>query len=356
MGITDLFATIAKKSPQVYKPIKDWTIYSGKRFAIDVSMMMHAYSYHVDDNDSSYVHNFINYSKKLATFNITPIYVFDGVAPAAKKQETERRMQQQMNLKRKIVESGENLEKLKQVVRDVKKTRKSPEKSCKEEDPVTFISTLFHPTLVTYHPNPVISTPPTVESVSKMSDWEMQCLIQVQQDKIVQMNKCKRKVRSEHFSMLKKLLAENGLAYVQAPGEGEKECVKMCLENLADVVVSNDSDCLPLGAPILIRNILSTNPKFPPTEVCVADVLKAWGWTKEMFLDYCILCGSDFNRDHIPTLGPQSAFKFISQYRNLESFLKSMHIAKYDIPYKKKYGAPLKDWDYQAIRSEFAIQ
>jgi len=356
MGIYKLFATLTKKCPAAFQPVKDLNIYSGKSFAIDIGCMMHAYAYHAKEGDSSYLRNFVSHANNLKNKNIRPVYVFDGAAPEAKFNENQRRRQKQVDLKRKIDTETEALNMAYKQATRIKRAKQEPSTTAttttenieESEEPISFISNLFTPSKVLLFDSPKIKLVNDPAIMYNMSEWEIENMLKQKKEQIIQLEKCKRKVKDDHFAQLKILFDENNIEYIQAQGEGEKECVRLCLSGETHIVVSNDGDCLAMGAPILLRNILTQNI----TEIKMSSILEILGWSLSTFTDYCIMCGSDFN-DNIPGLGAETAFKFMHKYKSIENFMNSVDIIKYDSAHMKKYNLPVKDWNYKSAQREF---
>jgi len=63
------------------------------------------------------------------------------------------------------------------------------------------------------------------------------------------------RITSEMLRESKDLLNYMGIPSIQAPGEGEAQCVKLCINGDAWAVGSQDYDSLLLGAPRLIRGM-----------------------------------------------------------------------------------------------------
>ena len=88
MGIRGLNTLIKKVCPECIenKHISD---YSGKTFIIDASILMYKFRHLSTMNESlqniSHIIGFINRIKYYKTYNITPIFVFDGKPPIEKK-------------------------------------------------------------------------------------------------------------------------------------------------------------------------------------------------------------------------------------------------------------------------------
>lgn len=110
-----------------------------------------------------------------------------------------------------------------------------------------------------------------------------------------------------------KLLKCMGIPYIQAPSEGEAQCVHVCKHGEAWAVGSQDYDSLLLGAPRLVKGLtLSGNLELSKVEI--DNVLKELGITRQQLIDLAILVGTDFN-EGIKGIGPKKALKIVRENR-----------------------------------------
>ena len=143
------------------------------------------------------------------------------------------------------------------------------------------------------------------------------------------------KLTKEMVNETKKLLDLMGIAYIEAPGEGEAQASYMCMVGDVDYVLSQDYDSLLFGCPRLVRNISITGRrKLPgrkkwihidPELINLKSNLKKLGVTREQLVDIAILIGTDFN-EGIKGIGPKKAYKLIKKSTNLETLIKDNRI------------------------------
>jgi len=147
----------------------------------------------------------------------------------------------------------------------------------------------------------------------------------------------------------KRLLNYMGIAWVQAPSEGEAQASYMAEKGHVWAAVSQDHDSLLFGAPRLVRNLtISGRRKLPskyeyievePEQIDLNQVFSNLNITREQLVDIGILIGTDFNPDGFKGIGPVKALKLIKSYGRLEN-----------IPDLKD---KLESIDYQSIREIF---
>ncbi|MGP8068549.1 MAG: flap endonuclease-1 [Candidatus Bathyarchaeia archaeon] len=127
----------------------------------------------------------------------------------------------------------------------------------------------------------------------------------------------------------KKLLDALGVAWVQAPSEGEAQAAFIAARGEVWGVASQDHDSLLFGAPRMVKNLAITGRrKLPrrdayvevePKVIELARVLDSLSLTREQLIDVGVLIGTDFNPEGVKGIGPKTAVKLIREYGNLES-------------------------------------
>jgi len=131
----------------------------------------------------------------------------------------------------------------------------------------------------------------------------------------------------------KNLLDALGVAWVQAPSEGEAQASFIASRGDVWAVASQDHDSLLFGAPRMIKNLAITGRrKLPrrdayvevePKLVELAKVLEELALTREQLVDVGILIGTDFNPDGVKGIGPKTAAKLVREHGSLEKVIES---------------------------------
>ena len=91
--------------------------------------------------------------------------------------------------------------------------------------------------------------------------------------------------------------------------EAEAYCALMAVRGEVAAVLTNDTDAVAYGAPLVGCNY-GTDAEFAAD---FAEALRATRLTHAAFLDACLLCGSDAN-NRIPGVGPQTAFRLMQKH------------------------------------------
>jgi flap endonuclease-1 len=128
-------------------------------------------------------------------------------------------------------------------------------------------------------------------------------------------------VTADDYQKLAAIFANVGLPYVFAQDEAEKTCAIMARHRDAIAALTTDSDCLIYGCPIMIEKLQysgSATVPVPPKAHCYsfANVLKVTGLTNSQFIEFCIMCGTDFNPNP-PGFGPDTSLELLLFYGSL---------------------------------------
>lgn len=136
------------------------------------------------------------------------------------------------------------------------------------------------------------------------------------------------RVTTEIIEQSKQLLDALGIPYIQAPSEGEAQASYMVRKGEAFAVGSQDFDCLLFGAPVLVRNLTSSEKRKLPNKQAYTTVhperirlepgLQKLGISREQLVDIAILIGTDFN-DGIKGYGPKKSLKLIQEKGTIEN-------------------------------------
>lgn len=146
------------------------------------------------------------------------------------------------------------------------------------------------------------------------------------------------RITKEIVQSSKELLEYMGIAYIQAPSEGEAQAARMTKEGLVYASATQDYDIFLFGADVAIRNLtISGRRKLPrknafveisPERVELKRLLSSLGLSQKQLIWLGILVGTDFN-EGIEGIGPKTALKIVKEKKSLKE------IAAY---IKEKYG------------------
>jgi len=201
----------------------------GKRIVVDVSIYLYKY-----ESDNSLIESIYTMISIFRHYNITPIFIFDGVAPAEKKELIESRLQ-----KKRIAEN--EYYKLKAMLRE-----------CSNN---------------TYEKNEI--------------EEQMHSL----KKKFVYMNKIK-------INKIKYLLDCYGMTYFDAPGEADQLCAWLVINKYAWACLSDDTDMFVYGCNRVLRyfSLIHHHAVLYDYE----NILKELDIDHYAFKEICVLSGTDY--------------------------------------------------------------
>lgn len=160
-------------------------------------------------------------------------------------------------------------------------------------------------------------------------------------------------IHKNEFDYMKNLISILGFPCLNAINEGEKLCASLSREGYVYAVWSADTDNYVLGTRFLIgkdeQNEYSEDGKPLIKVVDLKSILKGLNKTHEWFIEFCIMCGCDFN-DNIPNLGPQKSYNLLEKYGSIDEMLdddsaiKMMeeNVKKYEKRYNKILNMDVK--------------
>jgi flap endonuclease-1 len=293
MGIKGLKNLIKKYAPEALTKTSIYEL-RNTTICIDASILLYRFRYNYQ-SDNFHLIGILNKIVELRNADISPIFVFDGKPPDAKKEILLKRAELRNKSKEKLLILQEELNN--------------------------------YPTQIN-----------TEEYINSGSDSESENIKNVQKIKkeIEKIQKNTLYVNKIHTKEVIELLKSIGVPFFESFGEAEESCVFLQKNNFADYILTEDTDSLTFGG----NNILFSS--IGGFMLCnLNKILNDFQLTHSEFIDLCILCGCDYTPG-IPKLGPISAFKIIKEFKSIESFLEK----------NKKYLIP-PTFNYQLARELF---
>lgn len=152
------------------------------------------------------------------------------------------------------------------------------------------------------------------------------------------------RVTRTHNEEAKALLKLMGVPYIDAPCEAEAQCAAMVKSGKVFATATEDMDALTFGTNILLRHLtFSEARKMPVQEFYYDKILAGLDFTREQFIDLCILLGCDYC-ESIRGIGPKRAIELVAQFKCIEKILDNIDTKKYLVP---------EDWNYAKARQLF---
>ncbi len=132
------------------------------------------------------------------------------------------------------------------------------------------------------------------------------------------------RITKEMVQSAKELLGHMGIAWIQAPSEGEAQAAMMTKEGLVDASGSQDYDLFMFGSDVVVRNLtISGRRKLPkknvyvdvnPERIELKRLLSHLGLSQKQLVWLGMLMGTDFN-EGIEKVGPKTALKIIKEHK-----------------------------------------
>lgn len=290
MGIKNLHNFLRKACPLIYTEIH-LSKYAYKKVAIDTSIFMCRFK-------TTYGRQWLDAFLQLVTIlrenEIHPVFVYDTKCPVEKEEERKHRTMARIKTKEKadlIFKSWENY------------------KSQFIEQPECFGLNGIIPL------QKEKMTPELWEYIHKnYMDHGSYSIVEID-NAIDHMLNTLLSIRTEDFELTKTLFDIMGIPYLDASGEAEATCAILCRMKLVDAVLSEDTDVLNYKAPNFLHK-LNMNQQ-TVIEIEYEDMLSRLGMTEEQFLDFCIMCGTDYN-SNLYKIGPEKSFRLLKKHGSIE--------------------------------------
>ena len=255
MGVRFLNTLIKRKAPSALKYVS-LSQYSGKTIVIDTSIYIHKYL-----ASNSLMESMYFMISQFRYLNITPVFIFDGVAPAEKKGVLNARA----SVRENALDQYNRLETL---------LHKSE-----------IVGAIAEPSNSTSN-----STSSTATAASSV-DCGCECPEQIRR----RMQSLKRRfMRISNFELneLKRLMREFGVEYIESDGESDLLCAYLVKCGFAQVCMSDDMDLFLYGCPAVLRHVNIWHST--GVEYTLDTILRDMAVSLHGFQMVCILSGTDY--------------------------------------------------------------
>lgn len=280
MGIKNFHKFLRKHAPELYteKPLSD---YSGKCVAVDISIYLYKYKSVYKDK---WINMFFGMLVLLKKYNIQLIFVYDTKSPSEKSTKKEERKQRRQSAERRIQE--------------------------------------IHDDIQSYTSNGVIT--PLLRSISD-TRGRLKVLNKLHADVLDQeainyeldiLSKQTTNISFHDIRLSKQLLDILGIPHIASDTEAETLCSYMCHHGKVHAVLSDDTDVTVYGVPTFLTKLNVRNETI--IELNCSDILEKLNLTLPQFIDFCILCGTDYNLN-MPNIGNEKAYQYIIKYSSIEA-------------------------------------
>jgi len=287
MGIHNLNKFLRTKCPQVFKDIHI-SEFAYKKVAIDITLFLCKFKAVCGEK---WVSAFINLVSSLRRNEIHCVFIFDNGAPIEKTAEKEERRKQQENIKKKVFDLENALEKF------------------KNTNQIDNILIELHNKL----------TPSEKTQKRLLGNNTNSIDMNAVENKIKKMKNYILNICAEDFVLARKLFDILNVPYYSAPLEAECACADLCRRGIVDAVLTEDTDVLAYGSPIFLSKIDTSNDTC--VQIIYSEVLEALKITSSEFLDLCIMFGCDYNKN-INKVGIETSYKYILEFKSIDEIEK----------------------------------
>ena len=302
---------IAKFAPSAVRSCS-LSEFAGKTFAIDAYGLLHAYKV-VHGNPTGYLGRMYDLCSKLPKEQIDAIAVMDGKGKFGEHQPDKHAARTQRT-KNKI--SATN-----------RLTEREIELNAKKAEHLKFTEQV---------------DTSNIQNMTLEQKQELEALINsiaAQEQGVTSVQKQLISINNEDVEAMSTLFQAFGFGVATSEHEGEAGCVQLVIRGAADIVVANDTDAIVWGDVPVLQNLTNASTMRLVTPEMVRQEM---GFTREEFVDMCILCGCDFSEKLIG-LASLGAHREIKAHRTIEGVIANC----------PKYRVPDKGWTPDAARYTF---
>lgn len=280
MGIKNLNKLLRSKCPDIFKPVHI-SEFQYKKIAIDTSLYLCSYK---ALHGERWLSAFIKLVACLRKNEVHCVFIYDSGCVAEKTEERKNR-------------------------RDVR--QKMEEKLAVLEDAIE----VYHRenTLLPILDQFMRKKEPTKRLLSTNTKYVFS--IKKAEYYVEKLNKQCFHIDPEDYTKTKNLFDKLKVPYFDAPLEAETMCADLCKRGLVDAVLTEDTDVLAYASCKFLSKI---NPRTGDCiQITMSDMLSRLKFTYPQFLDLCIMCGTDYNKNMF-RVGPMTSYTLLTKHGSLE--------------------------------------
>ena len=139
-------------------------------------------------------------------------------------------------------------------------------------------------------------------------------------------------ISPEDFELFKNIIKGIGVPCLQAESDGEQLCSMLCIEGKVAAVFSVDTDNLVYGCPLIINRFSDTyaydehGNRISQVDCVRLDyILQGLGIPHSMFVDLCIMSGCDYN-ENMPGYAAIKSYGLIKKFGTIDDLPRSFDI------------------------------
>ena len=287
MGIKGNFLKFLKElNPQICT-VNQVADYKNKLIAIDISIYINRFKASFHDE---WKKRLLTFATMLYVNEVKPVIIFDGGSPPEKDEERKMRRKNRDQL----------CDKINKLTTDLDEYRKTNQIS----------------PLLRSHGKLEDPTAPPDEAHTPTEEKNYTFHVSVVEGYLRKIKQNYFEIYPEDFVTTREILDIFGFPCVTAPLEAETLCGILCKNGLVDAVMTDDTDIFIYGCPVTLRKLDFKTETFE--EINYKDILAAMNFTPQQFLDFCIMCGVDYNKN-INGISTKKSYDYITKYKNIDN-------------------------------------
>jgi len=291
MGIKGLSAFLRKQYPELFRTVHI-SEYHHKKVAIDTSLFMCQYK--ANYGEEGWLSAFIKLVSVLRENEVHCVFIYDNGAPPEKDAEKKDRSEAREKSEERVSRLEEAIEKF---------------HATGEVDEILF--SFQEKRGITS--KPLLSRPGSGRTVN----------ISAIEYAVKKMRKQLFHISQKDYELTRTLFHILDIPYFFSPLEAETMCADLCIQGKVDSILTEDTDVLAYGSPEFVSKLNVSDGTC--IRVNYQEVLEKIGLESDSFLDFCIMCGTDYNKN-INLIGPVKALKLLSLYKDIETIHKKCKV------------------------------
>jgi 5'-3' exonuclease len=282
MGIKHLHKFLQKHAPDVYMANQPLSAFSGKRIAIDTFLYLFQYK---RQSRNKWAPSFVQLLLKMRRHHIECVLVYDTKTPLLKQPAVAERRERRRQLESALAAAEQ---------------AKAEYVAHPDAPPPPLLLTI----MARHAPKLLLRMSSSAPAFVDM---------RVIDAEIARIDKQIVRITPEDVELTKALATAMGIPVICAPYEAETTASHLCCHGLVDAVLSDDTDVLVYGTPRFLTNLHGDTV----TEIRASSVLESLEMTLSQFRDFCIMCGTDYNKN-IFRIGCEKSFRLMKKHGSLE--------------------------------------
>lgn len=306
MGIQDFYGVLEEECPEVLINTRLEQL-AGSSLAIDISIFL--YKYVRTAGPDGWMDLFLLLLCTLKKYGMKAVCIFDGPNPPIEKKKEQDARRATVEKTRQKMKMAKRMKKVvdEKHIPDDKPLSSDLEKEIRgilagRKKDVTNYSDVYDVSL---------------SLGNAIARWERQTL----------------PITDDYRIQATEMVEAMGLAHFRAEGEAETLCAYLCIHGYVDAVLSEDTDVLAYGTPVLLSKFDA--PSETVTYLSQENILNCLNLEYKSFLDMCILLSCDYNdrakgfpvdgkkRKKPVSIGAKSVYPLISKFKTIENARKS---------------------------------